>query len=170
MRITVGQPHCRQPTSPRSPTHVPFRRSPRAASPCLPRSLMKATVAGSATEPQVPRRAGGRPATGEEAIRLEGVTRMFAGLTALRDVSLWVPRGAIVGVIGPSGAGKTTAIRLLTGALAPTRGTVRVLGEDPRHFRRQTRERIGYMPQLFTLYPDLTASENVNFMGFSCFR
>jgi ABC-2 type transport system ATP-binding protein len=93
------------------------------------------------------------------------VTRMFSGLTALRDVSLSVPRGVIVGVIGPSGAGKTTAIRLLTGALAPTRGTVRVLGEDPRQFRRQTRERIGYMPQLFTLYPDLTASENVNFIG-----
>lgn len=115
---------------------------------------MTATAAGSAS-----------PARTEEAIRLEGVTKLFSGLTALRDVSLSVPRGAIVGVIGPSGAGKTTAIRLLTGALAPTRGTVRVLGEDPRHFRRQTRERIGYMPQLFTLYPDLTASENVNFMG-----
>jgi ABC-2 type transport system ATP-binding protein len=109
--------------------------------------------------------AGAGAAAGDEAIRLEGVTRMFSGVTALRDFSMSLPRGAIVGVIGPSGAGKTTAIRLLTGALAPTRGTVRVLGEDPRHFRRQTRERIGYMPQLFTLYPDLTASENVNFMG-----
>jgi ABC-2 type transport system ATP-binding protein len=123
---------------------------------------------GSASErPVAPpaAEAATRVSPGQEAIRLEGVTRMFSGLTALRDVSLSVPRGVIVGVIGPSGAGKTTAIRLLTGALAPTRGTVRVLGEDPRQFRRQTRERIGYMPQLFTLYPDLTASENVNFIG-----
>jgi ABC-2 type transport system ATP-binding protein len=100
-----------------------------------------------------------------EAISLDGVTKMFAGLTALRDVSLTVSRGTIVGLIGPSGAGKTTTIRLLTGALAPTRGTIRVLGEDPRHFRRGTRERIGYMPQLFSLYPDLTGSENVSFVA-----
>jgi ABC-2 type transport system ATP-binding protein len=76
-----------------------------------------------------------------------------------------VPVGTILGVIGPSGAGKTTTVRMLTGALGPTEGTVRVLGEDPIRFRRKTRERIGYMPQLFTLYPDLTARENVDFVA-----
>lgn len=68
-------------------------------------------------------------------------------------------------LIGPSGSGKTTTIRLLTGGLDPTEGTVSVLGEDPRHYRRRTRERIGYMPQLFTLYPELTARENVDFVA-----
>src|SRR4029450_12664015 len=53
----------------------------------------------------------------------------------------------------------------LTGALRPTTGEVRVLGENPTRFKRSTRERIGYMPQLFTLYPDLTARENVDFVG-----
>ncbi len=90
---------------------------------------------------------------------------MFGGFAAVRDISLAVARGTILGIIGPSGAGKTTTIRLLTGALAPTRGSVRVLGEDPRRFRRRTRERIGYMPQQFTLYPDLTAGENLNFVA-----
>jgi len=96
---------------------------------------------------------------------LEHVSRRFGDVVAVEDVSLAIPEGAIVGVIGPSGAGKTSTIRLMTGSLAPDTGVVRVLGEDPRHFRRRTRERIGYMPQLFVLYPDLTARENVDFMA-----
>jgi ABC-2 type transport system ATP-binding protein len=80
-------------------------------------------------------------------------------------MSLHVEAGTIVGIIGPSGAGKTTAVRLMTGGLEPSSGRVRVLGEDPRSFRRRTRERIGYMPQQFTLYPDLTAGENVDFVA-----
>jgi ABC-2 type transport system ATP-binding protein len=90
---------------------------------------------------------------------------MFGGLAAVRDLTLSVASGTILGIIGPSGSGKTTTIRLLTGGLTPTRGSVRVLGENPRFFHRRTRERIGYMPQLFTLYPDLTARENVNFVA-----
>jgi ABC-2 type transport system ATP-binding protein len=89
----------------------------------------------------------------------------FPDQLAIDDISLVVPAGNILGLIGPSGAGKTTTIRVLTGALVPTAGTVRVLGEEPRHFRRQTRERIGYMPQSFTLYPDLTVRENVDFVA-----
>lgn len=73
--------------------------------------------------------------------------------------------GTILGIVGPSGAGKTTVVRMITGGVDPTEGEVRVLGEDPRRFRRRTRERIGYMPQLFTLYPDLTADENVDFVA-----
>src|SRR5438552_602635 len=82
-------------------------------------------------------------------------------VTAGRDVSLDVPPGTLVGIVGPSGAGKTTTVRMLTGAIRPTSGRVRVLGEEPAKFARQTRERIGYMPQLYTLYPDLTARESV---------
>ena len=74
-----------------------------------------------------------------------------------------MPPGSVLGIIGPSGSGKTTTIRMLTGSLRPTEGAVQVLGEDPVHFRRATRERIGYMPQQFVLYPDLTTKENVDF-------
>jgi ABC-2 type transport system ATP-binding protein len=99
------------------------------------------------------------------AVVVEDATKKFGDVVAVGGVSLVVPFGSILGVIGPSGAGKTTTIRLLTGALAPTSGRVRVLGEQPTRFRRRTRERIGYMPQSFTLYPDLTASENIDFVA-----
>ncbi len=100
-----------------------------------------------------------------DAVVMDGVTMRFADQLAVDGISLVVPPGTILGVIGPSGAGKTTTIRLLTGALTPTEGRIEVLGEEPRKFRRQTRERIGYMPQSFTLYPDLTVRENVDFVG-----
>jgi ABC-2 type transport system ATP-binding protein len=113
------------------------------------------------TDPQPVAPDDARPA----AILVDQATKRFGDLVAVDDVSLEVPEGAILGVIGPSGAGKTTVVRMLTGALAPTEGTVRVLGEDPRRFRRRTRQRIGYMPQLFSLYPDLSARENVDFVA-----
>lgn len=102
---------------------------------------------------------------GDQVVLLDQVSRHFGDVVGVDDISLTVERGKVLGVIGPSGAGKTTTIRLITGALAPDSGTVRVLNEDPRSFRRRTRERIGYMPQLFVLYPDLTARENVDFMA-----
>jgi ABC-2 type transport system ATP-binding protein len=100
-----------------------------------------------------------------DAIVVDGARKRFGRITAIEGISLSVPAGTILGLIGPSGSGKTTTVRLLTGALTPDRGIVRVLGEEPRHFRRRTREKIGYMPQQFTLYPDLTAAENVDFMA-----
>jgi ABC-2 type transport system ATP-binding protein len=95
----------------------------------------------------------------------EGAAKDYGEGVGVRDLQFAIPAGELLGVIGPSGAGKTTTIRLLTGALEATAGRVRVLGEDPRRFRRATRERIGYMPQLFTLYADLTARENVDFVA-----
>ncbi|HET7686736.1 MAG TPA: ABC transporter ATP-binding protein [Candidatus Limnocylindria bacterium] len=98
-------------------------------------------------------------------IEMDGVSRHFGDLVAVHDVSLTVPQGTILGLIGPSGSGKTTIIRMLTGTLGPTAGRLSVLGQEPLKFTRQARERIAYMPQLFSLYPDLTAAENMNFVA-----
>jgi ABC-2 type transport system ATP-binding protein len=94
---------------------------------------------------------------------MENVTRRFGGVVAVNDASLWVGSGTILGLIGPSGSGKTTMVRMLTGTLAPTSGRIAVLGETPATFHRETRERLGYMPQQFHLYPHLTTAENVAF-------
>lgn len=123
---------------------------------------MQATIA---TDDPRPLQRSFAPPLSTDAVVIDGATVQFDGQLAVDDISLAVPTGTILGVIGPSGSGKTTTIRLLTGALAPTSGSVRVLGEDPRRFKRQTRERIGYMPQAFTLYRDLTARENVDFVA-----
>ena len=98
-------------------------------------------------------------------VQMREATRVFGEVTAADHVSLDVSEGTILGLIGPSGSGKTTLIRMLTGTVAPSSGEVRVLGEDPRRFRRETRERIGYLPQDFLLYRDLTAAENVSFVA-----
>lgn len=112
-------------------------------------------------------------APSEPVIALSGVSRQFGDMWAVRDLSMEVPAGTILGLIGPSGSGKTTTIRMLTGTLHPSGGTLRVLGEEPARFHTRTRERIAYMPQSFSLYPDLSAGENVGFVaalyGFSWF-
>jgi ABC-2 type transport system ATP-binding protein len=117
-------------------------------------------AAGGATTPRPPL----VPGAGD-AIVLDRVTCRFGETTGVEDLTMRIPAGSLVGMIGPSGAGKTTSVRLMTGGLAATDGTVRVLGENPRAFRHATRSRIGYMPQHFSLYPDLTARENVDFVA-----
>jgi len=101
----------------------------------------------------------------DRLVVMRGVSRAFDGRAVVDGIDLEVPRGTILGVIGPSGAGKTTTIRMVAGAIRPTGGEIRVLGVEPRRFRRRDRERIGYMPQHFTLYEDLTAGENVDFVA-----
>ncbi len=96
-------------------------------------------------------------------IRTDNLSKRFEKSYAVRAVSLEVQKGTIFGFMGPSGSGKTTTIRMLTGGYEPTSGKVDVLGEAPSAFSLQTRARIGYMPQLFALYPDLTIWENLNF-------
>jgi len=99
------------------------------------------------------------------AVAMRGVSRRFGSVVAVRSLSLEVPRGSLMGVIGPSGSGKTTTIRMIIGGIRPSSGEIRVLGEEPRRFRRRTRERIGYMPQSFILYPELSTRENVDFVA-----
>jgi ABC-2 type transport system ATP-binding protein len=106
---------------------------------------------------------GGRAIESAVAVRMAGITKRFNGTVAVEDLTLEIPTGSVVGVIGPSGSGKTTTIRMVTGSLGPTSGTVDVLGEHPGAFSRRTRELMGYMPQQFSLYPDMTVLENVDF-------
>ena len=101
----------------------------------------------------------------EPVISARDVVRAFDGRRVVDGLSFDVPAGTILGIVGPSGSGKTTTVRMLTGTLGRTEGEIRVLGEDPRHFSRRTRGRIAYMPQLFSLYEDLSAQENVGFVA-----
>lgn len=96
-------------------------------------------------------------------IYTEALTKKFHNEVAVQDVTMEIPRGIIVGFIGPSGSGKTTTVRLLTGIYRPTSGFVSVLDQRPATFSREAREKIGYMPQLFALYPELSVWENLNF-------
>ncbi len=105
------------------------------------------------------------PAREEAAAWARDVTRTFGEEVAVSGISMTLPRGKIFGFIGPSGSGKTTTVRLLTGVLRPTSGELEVMGVDPAHFRKRHRADIGYMPQLFVLYPELTVWENLNFVA-----
>lgn len=99
----------------------------------------------------------------ELVVQVQGLFKRFGHITALDNITLDVPRGTIYGFIGPSGCGKTTTIRCMIGNYRPTEGTIKVLGESPEHFSLDQRKQIGYMPQLFILYPELTIWENLNF-------
>ncbi|MGC8787508.1 MAG: ATP-binding cassette domain-containing protein [Anaerolineae bacterium] len=99
------------------------------------------------------------------AIVVENLTKRFGTFTAVDGVSFTVPRGEIFGFLGPNGAGKTTTIRVLLGLLHPTSGKVEVLGYEVPREAKAMQARVGYMSQLFTLYPDLTVVENIHFYG-----
>ncbi len=99
----------------------------------------------------------------DSVISARHLTKKFGDQIAVQDISFDVPRASIFGFIGPSGSGKTTTVRLLTGVYAPTEGEVIVLDRNPSKFRLNERALLGYMPQLFVLYPSLTVWENLSF-------
>src|SRR5262249_20400105 len=105
--------------------------------------------------------------SGARAVALEHATKSFGETRAVVDLSFAVRRGQIFGLIGPSGCGKTTTVRVAPGPPGPDRGGVLVLGREPRRFTAAMRERIGYMPQDFVLYPELSVWENLDFAA-SC--
>ena len=98
-------------------------------------------------------------------IQVLDLTRKFGNFTAVDRVSFTVNHGEIFGFLGPNGSGKTTTIRMLCGLLQPTSGEATVLGQDMMVASNRFRSQIGYMSQKFSLFADLTVSENVNFYG-----
>lgn len=98
-------------------------------------------------------------------ITADNVTKEFGHKVAVNQLSFDVETGSIFGLIGPSGCGKTTTLRMLTGVYHPSSGSVRVLGLDPRCFTQGDRVRIGYLPQHFVLYHELTVLDNLSFVA-----
>jgi ABC-2 type transport system ATP-binding protein len=99
------------------------------------------------------------------AVEARELTRRFDGFTAVDAISFDVAAGEVFGFLGANGAGKTTAIRMLTGLLAPTSGAARVAGHDVATEAERVKRSIGYMSQRFSLYEDLTVRENIELYG-----
>jgi ABC-2 type transport system ATP-binding protein len=101
----------------------------------------------------------------EAVIHTENLTKRFGGFTAVDGISFTVQPGEIFGFLGANGAGKTTAMKMLSGLLAPTGGTATVAGFDVYRQAESIKRSIGYMSQRFSLYDDLTPRENIRFFG-----
>ncbi len=98
-------------------------------------------------------------------IEVHDLSRRFGAVHALDGVSFAVQAGELYGLVGPDGAGKTTTLRILAGLLPPTSGAARIAGRDPAGGDSGVREQLGYMPQRYALYGDLSVAENLRFFG-----
>src|SRR5580700_5635742 len=101
----------------------------------------------------------------QSAISANHLVRRFGDFTAVNDVSFRVEKGEIFGFLGPNGSGKTTVIKMLTGLLPLTSGDATIQGIEVGKDPEGVRENIGYMSQNFSLYSDLTVTENLTFYG-----
>ncbi|MBM26021.1 MAG: ABC transporter ATP-binding protein [Chloroflexi bacterium] len=101
----------------------------------------------------------------EMAITAKLISKSFGDFKAIDEISLSIPKGTIFGFLGPNGCGKTTAIRMLTGLLIPTNGSIDVLNHSLPKESEKLKYKIGYMTQKFSLYNDLTVEENLKFIG-----
>src|SRR3984957_13976271 len=96
-------------------------------------------------------------------IEVSNLIKRYAGRTAVANISFGVARGEIVGLLGPNGAGKSTTMRILSGFMPATSGTVRVAGYDVFHQSAEVRRRIGFMPENNPLYPEMRVREYLKF-------
>lgn len=103
--------------------------------------------------------------SGAPMLRFEGMTRRFGATVAVDALTLEVARGEMFGLIGPDGAGKTTALRVALGLLKPDAGKVETCGLDPARERRVLSHKVGYLSQRFSLYGDLSIDENLEFFA-----
>ena len=99
----------------------------------------------------------------DAAVRVEGLTRRFADLTAVDHLDFTVARGELFGIVGPDGAGKTTTLRMLAGVLPPSAGDARLHGVSVATDPEGVKHDLAYMSQRFGLYADLTVMENIAF-------
>jgi ABC-2 type transport system ATP-binding protein len=97
-----------------------------------------------------------------DAIRLQGVTKAFAGHVAVKDLSIGVPRGSVFGLLGPNGAGKTTTLRMVMNVQGPDTGSIEIFD---RPADAAARDRVGYMPEERGLYPRMVVEEQLLFMA-----
>jgi ABC-2 type transport system ATP-binding protein len=105
------------------------------------------------------------PAQEELAIRVRGLSKSFGHVQAVSNIDLHVPRSVIYGFLGPNGSGKSTTIRMLCGLLLPTAGEIEVLGYSIPEQAEELRRKVGYMTQRFSLYEDLSAQQNLDFIA-----
>ncbi len=105
------------------------------------------------------------PSTYDLAIDTKGLTKQFGDLVAVNHLDLAIRKSSIFGFLGPNGSGKSTTIRMLCGLLTPTSGSIEVMGYDIPRQAEALKKEVGYMTQNFSLYGDLTVTENLDFMG-----
>ena len=98
-------------------------------------------------------------------IEVKGISRQFGEVVAVRDVSFEIERGEVVALLGPNGAGKTTTMRMITGFLPPSSGTIRVAGHDLDREPLEARRAVGYLPETPPLYPEMRVADYVRYVA-----
>ncbi len=101
----------------------------------------------------------------EYAVEAKNLTKKFNNTIAVSHLNLSIPQGEIFGLVGPDGAGKTTLLRMLSTAMEQSEGSAFILGLNTNNDEEKIRDKLGYMPQRFSLYKDLTVEENINFFA-----
>jgi ABC-2 type transport system ATP-binding protein len=103
------------------------------------------------------------PPTQKLMVEVQGLTKFYRDEPAIQDVSFSVRKGEILGFLGPNGAGKSTTMRILTGCIPPSKGTARIAGFDVFEEPLQTKRRIGYLPEIPPVHPDLTVMDQLKY-------
>ena len=101
----------------------------------------------------------------EIILEVKALSRLFGSFRAVDNISFSLKKGEILGMLGPNGAGKTTTLTIINGLTRQSSGQVTLFGMDAEKNRRKFKKRIGYMSQKFSLYPLMTAIENLRFFG-----